>query len=66
VSLDPIGGLPHVMTDLVCKATARLPFVANALRGVAIVALRFRPLSRVAKASAKRFPLAYLMVASKP
>lgn len=66
VTLDPIGGLPHVVTDLVCKATAKAPIVAEALRGIAMAALRVGPLSRAAKESAKRFPLAYLMVASKP
>jgi SAM-dependent methyltransferase len=66
VSLDPIGGLPHVMTDLLCKATARTPLVADALRGVATIMLRFGPVSRFARASANRFPLAYLVVTSKP
>jgi len=66
VSVDPIGGLPHVMTDLLCKATRRIPVVPDAVRGIATIALRFGPLSRAANASARRFPLAYLMVASKP
>jgi hypothetical protein len=66
VSLDPIGGLSHVMTDLLCKATRRLPIVADIVRGTATVALRLGPLSRSANASAKRFPLGYLLVASKP
>lgn len=66
VSLDPIGGLPHVMTDLLCKATRRIPVVADVLRGAATMALRLGPLSRAANASAKRFPLGYLLVASKP
>ena len=66
VSLDPIGGLPHVLTDLLCKATAKTPFVAEALRVVATFALRFGPLSRFACASANHSPLAYLVVASKP
>jgi SAM-dependent methyltransferase len=66
ISIDPIGGLPHVMTDLLCKATRRIPFVADTLRGMVTIALRFGPLCRAANASAKHFPLAYLMVASKP
>jgi hypothetical protein len=66
VSLDPIGGLSHVMTDLLCKATRRLPIVADIVRGTATMALRLGPLSRSANASAKRFPLGYLLVASKP
>jgi SAM-dependent methyltransferase len=65
-SITPIGGLPHVVTDLVCKATQRALVIAEGVRLLARAALKIGAVRRAAEASGARFPLAYLMIVSKP
>ena len=61
-----IGGLPHVLTDLICKATHRAAIIAEGIRLTARAVLKIGPVRRAAQASASRFPLAYLLIVSKP
>jgi SAM-dependent methyltransferase len=65
-SLVPIGGLPHVLTDMMCKATQRVGLISEGVRLGARALLSIGPVGRAAAASASRFPLAYVMIVSKP
>jgi len=68
VSLEPVGGLPHVLTDLLCKAfqqrRATRPLVALTY-GAMRLAARSGAVQRFSQATAQNFPLAYVTVATK-
>jgi SAM-dependent methyltransferase len=65
-SIKPIGGLPHVLTDLACKGVRRVGAVSEFFRLLSTTLLRVPPIARAAEASAAKFPLAYVMIVSKP
>jgi SAM-dependent methyltransferase len=66
LSLQPIGGLPCALVDIMCRATQKAPPIAGAIAGVAHRALRIGPLRRAVARSAHWYPLAYVMTAGKP
>lgn len=66
VSITEVGGLPHVMTDLLCKATQRVGLISEFIRLCACASLRIPPVRKLADATAAKFPLVYLVVAAKP
>lgn len=70
LSLEPIGGLPEVFTDLGAKLLARLPgpgrWAARGLQAACLWSLRL-PLGRKAsRMTCERFPLGYFGVFQKP
>jgi SAM-dependent methyltransferase len=66
VSLEAVGGLPHILMDLLCKMTQGVPPIAETIRLATVGALSIPAVSRLAQKSAKRFPQSYLLVVSKP
>jgi SAM-dependent methyltransferase len=65
--LHPVGGSIAVMADLLAKHLAHLPLagalLASAVQGLASLAERLPPGRALARATARRFPLGYFMVA---
>ena len=69
ISTEAIGGLPHVMTDILCKAMQQRR-VTRPLTGLIYRAMRLAAkmpsMQRFSTASAEQFPLAYVTVVIKP
>lgn len=68
ISIEPIGGLPHVFTDLLCKASLRHKFtrpMAGFFYGAMRLAAKSGAVRRFAEASAQQFPLAYVTIVAK-
>jgi SAM-dependent methyltransferase len=69
LSIEPIGGLPHVLTDILCKAAQRNSLtgpLAAPIYSLMRLGERIPAARRFAKASAQQFPLAYVTIVSKP
>ena len=69
LSLEPTGGTPEIVADLLAKHLAFLPFVGKSLAAVVQWAtLRFvstKTGARISHATAKRFPFGYFLVCAK-
>ncbi|HEY0267328.1 MAG TPA: methyltransferase domain-containing protein [Rhizomicrobium sp.] len=69
VSIEPVGGLPHVLTDILCKACQYWAItrpLTGPLQGLTRLTLKHGAARRFAQATARRFPLAYVTIAAKP
>lgn len=69
ITLQPLGGVAEVLVDLLAKLLDRIPVVgapfALALQGTASVFGRTTLGARVARVSARHFPLGYFVVAQR-
>ena len=67
--LEPIGGVPEILADLVAKNMAALPgigrWLANLVQRVTLSIGRTRWGRRMSQSTARKFPLGYFMVAEK-
>jgi len=66
LSVQPLGGLPCVLIDLLSKVMQRAPLLADMVRFAADGALRIGPMRRAGEQSASAYPIAYVMTARKP
>lgn len=70
IHLLPVGGLVEIVTDLLAKASSKLPLVgrplAVGLQAAALAFVRTRLGARLADRSAWHFPLGYFMVVERP
>lgn len=69
ISIEPVGGLPHVLTDLLCKASSQRKLtrpMARFFYGAMRLAAKSAAVRRYAEASAEQFPLAYVTIVAKP
>ena len=69
VSVEPIGGLPHVVADILCKAAQQRRLtrpLAGPIYGLSRLAGKIPAAQRFAQATAQQFPLAYVTIVSKP
>lgn len=68
VSLEPVGGLPQILTDVLCKAFQQRRStkpLASLVYGAMRLAARSSAVRRYSHASAQNFPLAYITVVVK-
>lgn len=68
IGIEPVGGLPHILTDLLCKAAQQRGLtrpLARLIYGVMRLAVRSKAVQRFSDASAQQFPLAYVTVVIK-
>jgi len=68
VSIEPIGGLPHVVADILCKATQQRRMtrpLTGAIHGLSRLVGKIPAARRFAQATAQQFPLAYVTIVSK-
>jgi SAM-dependent methyltransferase len=69
ISSEPIGGLPHVLTDILCKAAQHRSLtrsLTGLIHGAMRMAVKIPAVRRFSEASAQQFPLAYVTVVMKP
>ena len=73
VSLEPIGGLPEVLADLIAKKPRVIPIIGHLLRKPTTILIQkitwvfIHSLGKsMSRKTAKRFPLGYFMVVQKP
>lgn len=69
IEIQAIGGLPHILTDLLCKLCQHKPItrpLVVPLYRLMRLMLRFGPVQRFARSSASQFPLAYVTIVAKP
>ena len=70
VLLDPIGGVPEIMTDIFAKTVCHIPLVGHAIAAFSQWSTRFFIRTslgtKISEETKKVFPLAYFLVAEKP
>jgi len=66
IGIQPVGGLPHVLIDLLSKAAGRLSLASEVVRLLGNATLRIPTVRRAAARSAEKFPLAYVMIVARP
>ncbi len=69
LSLEPMGGAPEVVTNIVSKVMRRIPRVGVPLavttQGAASLLLRTRLGQKISSATSRNFPLSYFLIAQK-
>lgn len=69
VCLDPMGGTPEVVTDILAKHLQFIPFVgkllARALQGLTYWFVHTKPGASVSRRTSDAFPLGYAMIAER-
>jgi SAM-dependent methyltransferase len=70
IQLDPLGGSPEVLADLVAKNVHRVPLVgrglAMAVQSTTLFFVRTGVGKKVSRRSGRTFPIGYFLVAEKP
>ena len=69
IRIEPVGGAPEVLTDIVAKLTVTIPLIgklsAKTVQYLTSVFTRTKIGARVSERTANRFPLGYAMIAKK-
>lgn len=66
LELEPYGGSPEIVSDLVGKHLAMVsPWLARLTFALSCILLRWGPIRRLSRATSRAFPLGYLLVAER-
>jgi len=65
LSLEPIGGAPEVLSDIIVKAISIRPTLAKLIYAITRASLRAKTVRKLSQATRDTMPLGYVLVAAK-